>query len=84
LTLFIYPAQLHENPELGYEEFKAHSLLTDYLERKGFEVQRHAFGLETAFVARSGNSDKVTIGICSEVGEEMIATPAHRHPNLSD
>ncbi|KAF9581386.1 hypothetical protein BGW38_001617 [Lunasporangiospora selenospora] len=58
--------QLHSNPELAYEEYKAHALLTDYLEKKGFAVQRSAYGLETAFVARAGNSDKVTIGICSE------------------
>ncbi|KAI8599488.1 hypothetical protein EDD21DRAFT_379703 [Dissophora ornata] len=58
--------KIHENPELGYEEYKAHTLLTNYLQKKGFQVQRSAFGLDTAFVARAGNSDKVTIGICSE------------------
>ncbi|KAG0007056.1 hypothetical protein BGZ65_010258 [Modicella reniformis] len=58
--------KLHENPELGYKEYKAHALLTDYLERKGFQVQRKAHTLDTAFVARAGNSNKVTIGICSE------------------
>ncbi|KAI7817714.1 hypothetical protein BC939DRAFT_402301 [Gamsiella multidivaricata] len=58
--------KLHENPELSYEEYKAHALLTDYLEKKGFQVERKAYGLDTAFVARAGSSDKVTIGICSE------------------
>ncbi|KAF9281046.1 hypothetical protein BGZ88_011845 [Linnemannia elongata] len=58
--------KLHEDPELSYEEHRAHALLTDYLEKKGFEVKRKAYGLDTAFVARAGNSDKVTIGICSE------------------
>ncbi|KAI1315530.1 hypothetical protein EDD11_000674 [Mortierella claussenii] len=58
--------KLHENPELSYEEHKAHALLTKYLEKKGFEVERKAYGMDTAFVARAGNSDKVTIGICSE------------------
>lgn len=58
--------KLHEDPELSYEEHRAHALLTDYLEKKGFEVERKAYGLDTAFVARAGNSDKVTIGICSE------------------
>ncbi|KAK3828532.1 MAG: hypothetical protein J3Q66DRAFT_376559 [Benniella sp.] len=58
--------KLHKHPELGYKEYKAHALLTDYLEKKGFHVQRKAYTLDTAFVARAGNSDKVTIGICSE------------------
>ncbi|KAG0035405.1 hypothetical protein BGZ82_005297 [Podila clonocystis] len=58
--------QLHDNPELGYQEYKAHALLTDYLEKKGFAVQRSAYGLETAFVATAGNSNKVVIGVCSE------------------
>ncbi|KAG0208919.1 hypothetical protein BGX28_000238 [Mortierella sp. GBA30] len=58
--------KIHQDPELSYEEFHAHALLTDYLETKGFQVQRKAYTLDTAFVARAGNSDKVTIGICSE------------------
>ncbi|CAO3563782.1 unnamed protein product [Mortierella alpina] len=57
---------LHADPELSYQEYHAHTLLTDYLERKGFQVQRKAYTLDTAFVARAGNSDEVTIGICSE------------------
>ncbi|KAG0251714.1 hypothetical protein BG011_007427 [Mortierella polycephala] len=58
--------KLHSDPELSYKEYHAHALLTDYLEKKGFTVERKAYGLDTAFVARAGNSDKVTIGICSE------------------
>ncbi|KAF9922522.1 hypothetical protein FBU30_007343 [Linnemannia zychae] len=69
--------KLHENPELGYEEYKAHILLTDYLETKGFQVERKAYGMDTAFVARAGNSDKVTIGICSEYD----ALPSSDSPN---
>ena len=38
------------NPELHYKEFKAHHLLTDFLEKKGFVVDR-SFKLETAFRA---------------------------------
>ncbi|KAF9197279.1 hypothetical protein BGZ49_002364, partial [Haplosporangium sp. Z 27] len=58
--------KLHDDPELSYEEYKAHALLTNYLEKKGFDVERKAYGLDTAFVATAGNSDRVTIGICSE------------------
>ncbi|KAG0315344.1 hypothetical protein BGZ99_007516 [Dissophora globulifera] len=58
--------KLHNDPELSWEEYRAHALLTEYLEKKGFQVQRNACDLDTAFIARAGNSDKVTIGICSE------------------
>ncbi|KAG0316716.1 hypothetical protein BGZ97_006434 [Linnemannia gamsii] len=69
--------KLHEDPELSYEEHRAHALITDYLEKKGFDVERQAYGLDTAFVARAGNSDKVTIGICSEYD----ALPSTDSPN---
>ncbi|KAH8847184.1 hypothetical protein MCOR07_004135 [Pyricularia oryzae] len=44
--------EIHENPELGYEEVRAHDLLTTYVASKpGWEVTRSAFGLDTSFVA---------------------------------
>ncbi|KAG0250756.1 hypothetical protein DFQ27_009216 [Actinomortierella ambigua] len=62
--------RIHEDPELAYHEFKAHGWLTEYLQGKGFTVERSAYGLETAFVASSGQSKSagglVTVGICSE------------------
>ena len=44
-----------QHPELCFEERHAHALLTDELERSGFDVERGAFGLETAFVAAKGD-----------------------------
>ena len=38
-------------PELNYEEYKAHELLTNFLEKKGFSVERSYAGIETAFRA---------------------------------
>lgn len=46
--------QIWENPELNYEEYKAHDLLTGYLERSGFSVQRSYTNIETAFKATFG------------------------------
>ncbi|KAL8393867.1 hypothetical protein RB595_003572 [Gaeumannomyces hyphopodioides] len=44
--------EIHANPELGYEETRAHGLLTDYLAGKGgWRVTRAAYGMATAFVA---------------------------------
>jgi len=44
--------QIHENPEIGNEEFFASSLLTDILVKEGFEVEKAVAGHETSFVAR--------------------------------
>ena len=42
---------IFDNPEIGYEEYKAHKLLCDYLEEQGFTVTRSVSGLDTAFKA---------------------------------
>ncbi|KAI9733142.1 MAG: hypothetical protein M1834_003689 [Cirrosporium novae-zelandiae] len=54
LSPIIWPINLkiHDNPELNYEEHIAHDTLTGFLEtRPGWKVTRHAYGIETAFVA---------------------------------
>jgi len=45
---------IHDNPELGFEEEKASVWLTNYLEDKGFHVERGIAGLPTAFRATYG------------------------------
>ncbi len=57
--------QIHAHPELGFEEVFAHGLLTDLLEAEGLEVERSAYGLETAFAARAGH-DGPTIAVLCE------------------
>ncbi|MGW7054231.1 amidohydrolase [Streptomyces sp. NPDC054887] len=47
---------LHREPETAYEEHRAACLLAGELEREGFEVERGAAGLPTAFVARTGTA----------------------------
>lgn len=49
--LFGLAKKMKDNPELGFEEYKASAWLTDYLKSEGFEVQRGIAGLETAFKA---------------------------------
>lgn len=58
--------QLHKNPEIGMEEHHAHKVLTDYLEKKGFQVTRHTYGMKTAFVAEYSQGEGRRIGFCSE------------------
>ena len=43
---------IHSHPETNYEEAHAHHLLTDALSTQFTNVQRGAYGLETAFAAR--------------------------------
>ena len=45
---------IHDNPELGFEEEKASAWLANYLEGSGFHVERGIAGLATAFRATYG------------------------------
>jgi amidohydrolase len=56
--------EIHEHPELAFEEHRAHELLTTELEAEGLEVQRHACGLDTAFVARAGTTGPTVAVVC--------------------
>ncbi|MGH9275498.1 MAG: M20 family metallopeptidase [Acidimicrobiales bacterium] len=56
--------QIHEHPELNYEEHFAHDLLTGLLESEGLTVSRGAFGIETAFVARAGSRGPTIAVLC--------------------
>lgn len=60
--------QIHANPEIAFEEKFAHALLTDKVEAAGLPVERHACGLDTAFISHFGTDDKATaeVGILSE------------------
>ena len=59
--------RIHQNPELGFQEFKAAKWLTAELERAGFKVNRGVAGLETAFVARlRGKTSRPTIAAVAE------------------
>ena len=57
--------QIHEHPELNFEEVFAHDLLCDVLESEGVATTRHAYGLDTAFVGRAGTTG-ADIAVCLE------------------
>ncbi len=50
---------LFDNPELGYQEFKAREHLSGFLGEHGFEVEPGVGGVETAFRARPGGRQPV-------------------------
>ena len=56
--------EIWKNPELNYQEHTAHTLLTDFLESRGFRVQRSFAGLETAFRATFGSGRPNVCVIC--------------------
>lgn len=53
-SLFEVSDEIWRNPELGFEETRAHAVLTSFLERNGFVVERNYSGLKTAFRATYG------------------------------
>ncbi len=52
--LFQLSHRIHDNPELGFEEQKAASWLSEYLQDKGFRIETGIAGLATAFMATYG------------------------------
>lgn len=56
--------QIHEHPELGYEEHFAHDLLTEVLEDESLDPERGAYGLPTAFAARAGSTGPTIAVLC--------------------
>jgi amidohydrolase len=78
---------IHDNPELGSEEFKACELLTRELEENGFEVKRQLLDIPTAFCATSrgrGKGPRVAVlaeydalpGVGHGCGHNLIAASA--------
>ena len=55
---------IHAHPEENFEERYAHDALTDFLEARGFEVERGAHGLATAFRAVYGDGEPTLALLC--------------------
>ena len=77
--------RIHEEPELGHQEYKASKLLVDELEKHGFKLEYGVAGMDTAFIARKGTgTPKIGIvaeydalpGIGHACGHNLIATSA--------
>jgi amidohydrolase len=57
--------KIHDNPELGFHEYKAAEWLTGFLKQQGFKIESGIYGLETAFRATYGQGSPV-IGFLAE------------------
>jgi amidohydrolase len=76
---------MYDNPETAYQEFESSRRLSEFLGANGFDVEYPAYGLDTAFAARSGSSGPEVI-VCAEYdalpsvghacGHNIIATSA--------
>jgi metal-dependent amidase/aminoacylase/carboxypeptidase family protein len=76
--------QIDEYPELGWHEKYANRVLTDYLEKQGFNVTRGAYNLSTAFIAEYSNDKGRSVSFNAEYdalsdmghacGHNLIAT----------
>ena len=66
--------EIHDNPELGFEEEKAHDLLTTYLESQdGWKVTRSVHNFTTAFAAVfEGTGDGPVVSFNAEYGASNI------------
>lgn len=79
-------SDIHQNPELRFEEVKAASWMSDLLASRGFEVTRGLAGMPTAFAARAGRPGGPKVGVFAEYdalpeighacGHNLIATGA--------
>src|SRR5438876_11000219 len=58
--------QIHDNPELGYQEIKAAAWLTEFLDKQGFKVERGVAGVETALRGTIETGEGPTIAILCE------------------
>ena len=59
--------KIHDHPELGYQEVQASGWLCEFLEAKGFQVERGVGGVPTAFRATvKGAGDGPTVAIMCE------------------
>ena len=58
--------QIHDNPELAYQEVKAAGWLSDFLGQQGFKVERGVAGVETAFRGTIETGQGPTIAILCE------------------
>lgn len=76
---------IHDNPELGFEEYKAMGFLSQTLKKHGFEVQEGYGGLATSFRADArGKAEGPTVAFLAEYdalngighgcGHNLIAT----------
>lgn len=82
--LWIINRKIHDNPELGYEEHKAHALLTSFLKsKKGWKVTPSAYGMDTAWVAVYDSGEKgPVVSLNVEMGAPISLSRPYVHSSI--
>lgn len=83
-TLIEISREIHAHPELAFAEHHAAEVLTGAIEKAGLDVERGAYGLETAFATEFGASEGDVVALLAEYdalpdighacGHNLIAT----------
>ena len=55
---------IHDEPELCYEEHRAHEILTTALINHGLNTEQAAYGIDTAFEAKVGTTGPTIAVLC--------------------
>ena len=63
-ALIALSRRIHAHPEVNFEERQASAWLADYLEGAGYQVERGACDLPTAFIARIGRGAPQVAVLC--------------------
>lgn len=66
---------IHANPDLGFNEVKAHNFLTSFMERQdGWNVTKSLYNISTSFAAVfEGSEEGPIISFNSEYGTSIMA-----------
>ncbi len=64
-TLIELSRWMYNHPEIAFEERESSARIAGFLSDRGFAVEHPAYGLETAFTARTGSSGPEVV-ICAE------------------
>ena len=65
---------MYHHPEVAYEEHESSARLVAFLRAHGFEVEYPAYGLDTAFAARTGDDGPLVV-ICAGGTRSAFAPP---------
>ena len=57
---------IHAKPELGFQEFYASGLHTEFLEKHGFKVERELLGMKTAYRATFSKGEGPKVALLAE------------------
>lgn len=77
--LWAVSQDLHQHPEVAYQEHRAVKTICDFLEQQSIKVKRGSYGIETSFEAEYGSGGRLVI-FCAEYDALLIKHASDTHP----